>query len=559
MTLAHNWKRRKFLCRGGQSLIALSTAPLISCRTERKSMKSKPNILFITTDYQRGVDLPSYGSPFLTMPNLNKLCEKGAVFTNHISTSPICMPARTCWMTGQYPHTHGMWDNANKDWHRTGPTLMQLLREQGYYNLSVGKMHLRPEKEYNRPEGFHRRITCESRDGSPPDDNYELFLKESGWTRQKIKEFQGKYQIRPGNAVFDWPIDENLYFDNYIADQALNLINKDELDRKPWFFWLSFCGPHNPWTAPRRYTEPYREMKNLPLGAAREGELMDKPIDYTRHRYCYGESMWEVYDYLNSGEQADLRRRVRAGHYGTLTLIDERIGDVLQALEQKGQLENTIIVFSSDHGSSLFDNGLLHKGTHFDESVRVPFIICYPGHIKPGFRHHFSTHVDLLPTLVKLAGAKIPEGVEGKDLTPMLNDPGARVQDFAVMECTLTTSIITHDWRMSMHHFNGDSDLYDIKEDPHSFFNLSGKPEYADVEKKLRDALVQWRREFSPEMDIPDNPFAWRECLGPQDFIQDFRQGYIKQYKRLARLDPTERPGKVGKYMQDFLDRAYLM
>ena len=518
---------------------------------------NRPNFLFITTDYQRGVDLPSYGSPFLKMPNVDRLCREGAVFTNHISTTPICMPARACWMTGQYPHTHGLWDNRDCEWFRTTPTLMEQFHDLGYHNICVGKLHAGPSADHRNPRGFDTRIECYSKDGCPPDgDDYERFIEKSGWSRKQIKEFRGVHNIQPGNAVYDWPLDEKLFFDNYIADQALELINGGEIDGKDnWFFWLSFCGPHNPWTAPGRCTAPYRQMKNLPLGNYREGELMTNPIDFTRHRYCYGESMWEVYDYLSPPEQEDLRRRVRAGHYGNLTLIDERIGDVLSALAAQNQLENTIIIFASDHGSSLFDNGLLHKGTHFDESVRVPFIVHNPKFAAPGVRKNFTTHVDFLPTMISLAGGDIPPAVEGVDLTPMLKDPQASVQEFAVMECTLATAIITDEWRMSVNHFNGDSDLYDIKSDPHSFENLSGRSEYAEIEKSLRQKLVQWRRKLSPGKNIPENVFEWRECLGPSEYVAHFRESYLNQYRRLAKLDPEKRPGRVGKYMQAFLDR----
>jgi len=550
-----NLKRRDFIKVSGLSLAGLYTNKLSKAFGKVKKMEKRPSILFITTDYQRGVDLPSHGSPFLKMPNVDRLCKEGAVFINHISNSPICMPARSCWVTGQYPHNHGLWDNDNKDWNHTGPTLMQHLRDLGYYGIGVGKMHFRPESRYDRLEGLHRRINCESRDGSPPDDDYELFLKEHGWDRPRIKKFHGKYNIKPGNAVYDWPIDEKFYFDSFIGNKAVEVIEKGDIDdKKPWFFWLSFCGPHNPWTAPKRLTEPYRKMQDLPLGESRDGELMDKPIDYTRHRYCYGESMWDVYDFLAPDKQKDLQRRVRAGHYGTLTLMDEKIGQVLKALKSKGLLENTIIVYTSDHGSSLFDNGLLHKGTHFDESVRVPFIMHWPGKVKPGVRQGFSTHVDLLPTLVSLAGGEVPANAEGFDLTEMLKDPAKKVQDFAVMECTLTTAIITSKWRMSINHFNGDCDLYDIENDPRSFNNLADKPQYAEVKKELTEKLIKWRQNLSPEMSIPDDPYKWRDCLGPADYVKDFRKRYLREYARLAKLDPAIRPGRVGKHMQQFLD-----
>ena len=516
----------------------------------------KPNFLFISTDYQRGVDLPSFGSPFLKMPNVDRLCENGIVFKNHISTNPICMPARACWMTGQYPHTHGLWDNVDMDWLHSVPTLMKRLKDLGYYNVNVGKLHIGPVVLHDRLEDFHRRIECYSRDGSPDDDDYGKFLEKNGWSRALIKSFRGIHNIQPGNAVYDWPLDESLYPDNYIADQAIGLIESGEFDDKDqWFFHLSFCGPHNPWTSPPRLSSYYLSLDELPIGVSKDDELMGKPIDYTRHRYCYGETMWEVYDYLSKEEKIDLQRRVRAQHYGNLTLIDERIGDVLRCLENKNLLDDTYIIFSSDHGASLFDNGLLHKGTHFDESVRVPFIIYHPEKVKPKIIERFSTHVDLYPTLVSLAGGNIPSNIEGYDLSDVLFGGEVGVQDFAIMECTLATSIITQEWKMSTHHINGDSDLYDLTNDPHCFDNLFEKQCFQETVEDLQKKIVSWRKKLSPDMDISNDLTEWRECLGPTEYIGLFRKRYVEEYRRLAKLDLKERPGKVGHYAQDLLDR----
>ena len=516
----------------------------------------KPNFLFISTDYQRGVDLPSFGSPFLKMPNVDRLCKNGIVFKNHISTNPICMPARACWMTGQYPHTHGLWDNVDMDWLHSVPTLMQRLKDLGYYNVNVGKLHIGPIVLHDRLEDFHRRIECYSRDGSPADDDYGKFLKKNGWSRALIKSFRGLHNIQPGNAVYDWPLDERLYPDNYIADQAIGLIKSGEFDDKDqWFFHLSFCGPHNPWTAPPRLSSYYLSLNELPIGVSKDNELMDKPIDYTRHRYCYGETMWEVYDYLSKEEKIDLQRRVRAQHYGNLTLIDERIGDVLRCLENKSLLDDTYIIFSSDHGASLFDNGLLHKGTHFDESVRVPFIIYHQEKVKPKIIERFSTHVDLYPTLVSLAGGTIPDNIEGYDLSDVLFGGEVGAQDFAIMECTLATSIITQEWKMSTHHINGDSDLYDLINDPHCFDNLFEKQDFQETVEDLQKKIVSWRKKLSPDMDISNDLTEWRECLGPKEYIGLFRKRYVEEYRRLAKLDLKERPGKVGHHAQDLLDR----
>ncbi len=514
----------------------------------------KPNILFITTDYTRGVDLPSYGSPFLEMPNIDRLCKEGAVFTNHISTSPICMPTRYTWVTGQYPHTHGMWDNNRYSIKSDAPMLIREFKNLGYQTLGIGKMHFSP---WDAGSYYYDvRIIHEGQDlGNHLDDDYNKFLKKHGLDRDKIRDVQGPFNLKGGNSVYDWPFDEELHHDNFVADQTLRIIHEDRLSQNdPWFMWISFSGPHNPWNPPKRYAEPYRNMKNLPLGDFREdNELREKPIEYTRHRYGYGGNVFELYDAMSDEEKEKLRRYIRAAHYGSLTMIDERIGDILAELRDRRQLDNTIIIFTSDHGSALFDNNMLHKGAHFDTQVRVPFIVWWPDRIKPGVRSNISSHVDLFPTIMQLTGGKMPKILEGKSLVPMLENPLAKVQDFAVVECTFVTSIISDKWRIGFHHYNNEIDLYDVQKDPHSFYNLAEKPEYASVINQLQKQLVEWRQALSPTMDIPEDPLKWRECLGPQDIVSRFREGYLKQYRRLSTLDESKRPGKVGKYVKKYL------
>jgi arylsulfatase A-like enzyme len=239
----------------------------------------------------------------------------------------------------------------------------------------------------------------------------------------------------------------------------------------------------------------------------------------------------------------DIIHAIRARHYGNLTLIDEQLQGILAVLEKKGEIDNTIIIYSADHGSALGNHNMLHKGTHYDTDARVPFVVRYPKLVKPGIRKGFSSHVDLLSTLISLAGGSIPQQCEGKDLTPMLINASVRVNAFAVIECTLVTSIITNRWKLGIHHFNGDGDFYDLEADPMELTNLFGKLDYANVQKDLIQKLVKWRCELNPEMKIPNDPFAWRECLGSEANL--FREQYMKQYLALAQIEG--RPGKVGK------------
>ena len=204
----------------------LSTSALNTVRTSQK--RKQPNILFITTDYTRGVDLPSHGSPFLKMPNVDQLCKEGAVFANHVSTCPICMPARASWVTGYYPHTHGLWDNSSYSFRKDGPFLMRDLQKLGYLTAGVGKMHFYPwHNNYN----FDIRVSHEGQDlSNSMDDDYNNYLKEYGLNRDKIRKFKDAYNISGGQAIYEWPIDEKLHHDYFVGNEAVKVIHNGKLN-----------------------------------------------------------------------------------------------------------------------------------------------------------------------------------------------------------------------------------------------------------------------------------------------------------------------------------------
>lgn len=528
------------------------TAPVLQSLYAAARQNQKPNILFITTDYTRGIDLPSYGAPFLKMPNVNRLCQEGAVFTNHVSTSPICMPARASWVTGCYPHTHGMWDNLSYSFRRNGPFLMRDLQQLGYFTVGIGKMHFHPwQEDYN----FHIRIVHEGQDlGNQVDDDYNKYFRQHGFDRDQIRKFRGTYEISGGQAVYNWPLDEKLHHDCFVGDESIKVITTGRMNKDiPWFMWISFSGPHNPWNPPKRCADLYRMMEDLPTGDFVEGELNSKPLEYTRHRYGYGKKLLDVYDKLPEGEKAKMRHEIRAAHYGSLTFIDEQIGKIIQSLGTRDMLENTIIVYTSDHGSALFDNEMLHKGTVMPTQLFVPFVIWRPGYVKPGVRRHFSAHVDVYPTLIELAGGTPHLQAEGKSLVPLFLDPESKIKTFDVMECSLVTAIITEKWIAGFHHFNYEIDLYDRQIDPMCHKNLAGDEKYTELINQLRKMLVRWRRQLSPNIEIPENPLEWRKCLGPEETIARFRKNQIEQYKRLIKLEEGTRPGRIGKQVADFL------
>ena len=198
---------------------------------------------------------------------------------------------------------------------------------------------------------------------------------------------------------------------------------------------------------------------------------------------------------------SDYRRRdqiihaIRAGHYGNLTFIDEQIGRVIEALERRGELDDTVVLWTSDHGSHLGDHDLIHKGTHYDASARVPLVVRHPDRVDPGVRDGFTAHVDLMPTILSLAGAPLPEAMEGRDLTPVLEGTAPSVQDEVFIEIRGSTSIVTDRWKLGLYPHDGEGDLYDLEDDPYELINRFEDGDYGGVREELSERI----REFSPE------------------------------------------------------------
>lgn len=529
---------------------------LCKINAQQSKVLERPNIVFITTDYTRGIDLPNMGSPFLKAPSIEKLSNEGAVFSRHSCVTPVCMPARASIVTSMYAHDHGLWDNQGisikkPEW----PFLIRDLKKAGYTTAGIGKMHFHPFKaDYD----FDIRISLEGKDRDYRDDDYEAYLVENGSSR---KEIRSKYvgNGRPqGQDFYPWHLDEKLHADYFVGEKSVETIKKGLLIKdKPWFMWVSFTGPHNPWNPPQRFFDLYENVE-VPTGDFVEGELKNKPIDYTRHRYGYGGDLLKIYDTIQSKEaRKGFRRQLRIGHYASLSFVDEQIGRVIDELKSNDLLENTIIVFTSDHGSALFDNEMLHKGSSFPSQSLVPMVVWAPSHIEPGIRNGFTSHVDFYPTFMELAGGEIHPKAAGKSFVKVLRSKSKKVNDFTVIESGLVTSLMTDDWLIGFSHISKQIELYNLKQDPMCHFNIAERSENRDVIKRLRKTLVDWRRDQSPGLDVGDDPLYWNiGVLGNEQTTVKLWNAYVRSYRELTQID-EDRPGVVGEQAEKVLESVY--
>lgn len=536
-------------------LITLCFVLVFSCKwkhEEKRKELLKPNIVFITTDYTRGADLPALGANFLTAPTMQKLGEEGAVFSRHSCVTPICMPARASIATSLYAHEHGLWDNQGisikkPEW----PFLMRELQEAGYTTAGIGKMHFHPFKtNYN----FDIRISLEGKDRDYRDDDYEAYLFENGTSRKAIREKDIGTNLPSGQAFYPWHVNEILHPDYFVGEKSVETIKSGVLTRdKPWFMWVSFTGPHNPWNPPKRFFDLYKNVE-VPTGEFIEGELNNKPIDYTRHRYGYGSNLMNIYDTIQNPKAKEaFRRELRIGHYASLSFVDEQIERVIKQLKEQELLENTIIIFTSDHGSALFDNEMLHKGSPFPTQSLVPMVVWAPEYIEPGIREGFTSHVDVYPTLIELAGGKIHPKASGKSFVRMLESENEKVNDFTVIESALVTSLMNDEWLIGFHHISKEIELYRLDSDPMCHSNIAELHESKKIIEELKETLVNWRRAQNPETQIGDDPLNWEvEVLGNKESTTKLWKNYIRGYRNLTFFD-DKRPGITGEKAKEIL------
>jgi len=411
-------------------------------------------------------------------PNLNKLADEGIVFDNCISVSPVCQPARASFITGQYPYVNGVSDNFQWISPQT-PVISDIFREAGWQTAAIGKMHFHP---WNNPQGFEYRVIAEDKRHFFLLDDWTLFLERRGLKREHPATIKG-YRESLGAIVS--PLPEDYHIDSFIGEEAVKWI--EQLEDRPFFGWISFNSPHDPYDPPENLADLY---KNAPITAPtgdRE-ELSSKPAYQQEIIPFFRDNLLYLTDY--SYMDREKIRRMREYYLATITLVDRQIGRILDALERKGLKETTLIVFSSDHGDHLGDHGLPFKSTFYESALKVPLLISGPGVSRGERSSSFIDWLDLHVLFLKTAGLNIPEHIQGKDVSPLLESPSLRLREEAFGELAGAVMVTTERYKLVLCE-NGEGELYDLKENPPEVFNHFDDPLYGDVKEGLREKLLR--------------------------------------------------------------------
>lgn len=362
---------------------------------------SKPNILLFFTDMQRADTVHALGNPVIRTPNLDRLVREGTAFTSAYSPCPVCIPARWCMHYGQYPGRSGLYTNGRMP-DDNGRSIPAVLGEAGYLTQSIGKCHFTPDKLALR--GFDNRLVQEEGCSNPEVDDYVRWLRDNGYDYDEPHGTRGEMYYTPQVSLHG----EKDHPSQWIGDRTVEFVEEHSADDQPWFLFSSFIHPHPPFAPPKPwhklYRAPYMPMPKVPP----DSERLYTWINRHQNRYKY----------RDQGIDRNFVRLIKAYYYATISFVDYQIGRVLETLEKGGHLDNTMIVFTSDHGEYLGDYNCFGKRSMHNPASRVPMLARLPGRFEKGKVCDAPVSlVDIFPTVAAVARADV-SGLEldGEDL-----------------------------------------------------------------------------------------------------------------------------------------------
>jgi choline-sulfatase len=437
----------------------------------------RPNVLLVMADQLAASWLPAYGHRVVRAPNLSALAEASTVFESAYCPSPLCAPSRAALLTGRLPSRTGVFDNG-AELPATVPTLAHALRAEGYATALAGKMHFVGPDQLH---GFEERLTT------------DIYPGDLDWTpdwRLSAGEHLPWYHtmesvLEPGVCAASMQQD----YDDEVAFRAVRAIFDFARsgDRRPFFLAASFANPHDPWELRARYWDLY-DRSEVELPAVPPIPLDDADPHSRRLREMCGVDAAALSD-----EQV---RAARHAYHAAVSYLDERVGEVLGALGEAGLDDDTIVVFTADHGEMLGERGLWFKMSFFEQSARVPLFVRRPGGAVGRRVAEAVSLLDLGPTLLELAGAPPLGAVDGESLVPLM-DAGAGRRSAAVVgeylaEGVNAPAVMVRRGQHKLIHCPGDPDqLYDLAEDPAELVNLAGVPKHAELLGELREEVAR--------------------------------------------------------------------
>jgi len=479
----------------------------------------RPNILFIFTDQQRA-DTLGVLNPVMRTPVLDRLCAEGTLFTQAHTPVPVCVPARCSLIFGQYATRTGCYENgyAMPEVSREQPTFMSLLTEAGYRTHGVGKMHFTPDARALR--GFETRVVNEEAAGAGA-DAYSAWLCSQGYEHiLDPNGVRGEMYYIPQPAQMP----ARMHNTQWTSDRCLDFLR--ERDRKrPFFLWCSYIHPHPPFSPPVPWNKLYR---------APAMPLPKRPADLENF-WTFINRVQNRYKYRDAGIDETLLRVIKAYYYACISFIDYNVGRILVELEAQGELDNTLILWASDHGEFLGDYNCFGKRSFLASAARVPLIVRYPARFATGSQVSApASLVDIMPTFLAAAGLDpSPYALDGVDLAQLAEQPATRPAVFGHYRSgrhddyrRAMYMALTERWKYIYSASENREWLFDLRVDPQETRNRAETIGYLEQTAAMRQMMIAQLRTHELEAALDGD--GWRAYPSPQ-FSRDPDSGLLFQ------------------------------
>lgn len=447
---------------------------------------NKPNILIIMTDQHHAGCLGYAGHPDVRTPNIDRLAAEGVRFRNAFCQNGLCVPSRVSLLTGQYPSVHGVYGSDTMGISDDLLSVAAYLQNFGYGTALIGKKHLPGWSTH----GFQYERLCYHADAPVRELHYYNYLKKHG-----LHAHYDDLGDVTKYCSFESPVPTEHSLEVWTGDEAIRYLH-DRDRSQPFFAEVSFERPHPPLSP--SFDCPFKyDPDTLTLPENRKENIGDSPFYFNRNV----ELKWSA---ATHGE-AELRLAL-SRYYALISLIDLQVGRIMDTLRQDGDMDNTIVIFTADHGDFAGEYSRMAKGFNYDAIHRIPMIWHMPGQFRPAERaDEMVEEIDVFPTLCDMLDISCPKAVQGRSLLPILEGENIPQRDTVFFESATCKTVHTHEHKLS-YGFDGEKELgelYDLRVDPHEYDNQFDSPDYRDVRERLIRRLMDWQIAAQQPLNFP--------------------------------------------------------
>ncbi len=483
---------------------------------------NRPNVLLITSDQHHWSSV-GFQNPEVHTPNLDRLAAQGTIYDRAYTVNPTCTPTRASMFTGVYPSQHGAYSLGTK-LPEDVPTIGDVLTENDVRSALVGKAHFQPlrgTEEYPSLESYpvmqdldfwrnfngpfygfeHCELARNHVDEAHVGQHYAIWMEERG-----LKNWRDYYVPPTGTARdqrWNWPIPEEFHYDAWIADRTNTLLEQSAQADESFLLYSSFFDPHPGYLVPEPYDTMY-DPDSLTMPSLVPGEHDNNPPHFQLTQEQKPDfSPWRVSGQGLHGFQSHLHdektmRKNVAVYYGMVTLMDKYIGAILDKLDDLGLADNTLVLFSTDHGHLFGQHGMIAKGAfHYDDLIRVPYVVRYPGKVAAGERSDaLQSLVDLSPSFLSTMGIDVPRAMTGVDQTPVWFGGEETARDHCIVEnrhepdTIHVKTLVTQRHKLTVYYRQDYGELFDLEADPNEVNNLWNDPASQDLKNDLTRELL---------------------------------------------------------------------